>query len=468
MVALGSAGSAIAQTNYQQLASFGSTNSLGSNPVAPLVLGADGALIGVCAAGGASGLGGVFRVGTNGETHGMWHSFGRLVRDRSKSLAGVVIGPDGSIFGTTQAGGSGGSGSVFKIDTNGLFQIVHEFGTIPGDGGNVVSGITVGMDGILFGTTASGGRFNSGTIYKLRPDGNGYAILHSFGDGTLDGLAPLAAPLLGRDGFLYGTTIDGGEFNQFAGTIYRIMPDGSGYQVLHSFSFGDGYNPQAGLAQAADGALYGVTSYGGGFDGGLLFRFSLGDTNYSPVFSFERGSGGKIGANVQPSGVVTSPDGWLYGTTAYGGITSAMATNGLGTVFKLGTNGANYTVLRQFSGPDGRNPSGAPLLAPDGTLYATTQFGGRLDQGTVFKLGAQAFETVAAIDTSPSSDGFHILFSGAPQQVYIFETTSNLGSIDNWQALSTATSDLNGLVEFNDPGATNQPSRLYRVSLPFR
>ena len=460
--------SAIAQTNYQQLARFGTSSALGANPVAPLIPGADGAMLGVSSSGGPAGIGGVFHVGTNGESHAALHYFGRFALDRSKSLAAVVTGPDGSIYGTTQAGGGAGGGSIFKLSTNGNFTILHEFGSIQHDGGNVVSGLAVGADGTLFGTTASGGQSNSGTIYKLNPDGGGYAILHHFGSDSLDGLSPLATPLLERDGRIYGTTIDGGAFNTFAGTIYSINTDGSNYKVLHSFSFGEGYNPQAGLAQAADDGVYGVTSYGGDFDGGLLFRYSPSETNYSPIFSFERAAGGKIGANVQPSGVVPTADGWLYGTTAYGGIANSTSTNGFGSVFKIRTNGTSYTILRQFSGPDGRNPSGAPFVSADGTLYGTTLYGGKFDGGTVFKLGTAPFETVAAIDTSSASDGIHVTFSGAIQQSYIFETSSKLESIDGWQGLVMASSDQNGLIEFVDPNATNGMSRYYRVTIPFR
>jgi hypothetical protein len=157
------------------------------------------------------------------------------------------------------------------------------------------------------------------------------------------------------------------------------------------------------------------------------------------------------------AGVVLGQDGSIFG------ITQAGRGAGSGSNFS-----STYTVIRQLSGPDVRNPSGVPLAASNGTMYGSTLYGGLFDQSTVYKLGVEPFETVSAINARLAPDGFHATFSGAFQQTYSFESAANLGSNDGWKTRGMGSTDENGLVEFLDSGAANQLSLVYRASLPFK
>ncbi|HXR14911.1 MAG TPA: choice-of-anchor tandem repeat GloVer-containing protein [Terriglobales bacterium] len=95
-------------------------------------------------------------------------------------------------------------------------------------------------------------------------------------------------------------------------------------------------------------------------------------------------------------GLFMDANGNLYGTTTYGGSNKSCPGTGVGcgTVFKLDTKG-NETVLYNFAGPDGANPSGSLIMNAKGDLYGTTEYGGRLQDctsdgfagcGVVFKL----------------------------------------------------------------------------------
>ena len=96
-------------------------------------------------------------------------------------------------------------------------------------------------------------------LVLLRAEAQTYRILHNFGTNTM-GLYPHAGLAQGPHGTLYGTTEQGGSLN--LGQIFKVNPDGSGYAALKNFSGADGSNPDAGLVLSGS-TLYGTTSHGG-------------------------------------------------------------------------------------------------------------------------------------------------------------------------------------------------------------
>jgi uncharacterized repeat protein (TIGR03803 family) len=186
--------------------------------------------------------------------------------------------------------------------------------------------------------------------------------LYSFTDGH-DGNNPIAGLVQANDGNLYGITPDGGT-NGY-GTIFRITTSGA-LTPLYSFTDGhDGADPRSGLVQASDGNLYGTTEDGGTNDEGVVFRITTNGV-LTPLYSF---TGGHDGADPR-GGLVQASDGNLYGTTADGG------TNFDGTVFRITTNGV-FTPLYSFTGGrDGTFPEATLVQANDGKLYGTTYQGG--------------------------------------------------------------------------------------------
>src|SRR5262249_2836765 len=150
--------------------------------------------------------------------------------------------------------------------------------------------------GALYGTTqeggaeADGGSSGSGTVFKLNPDGTGYAILHGFNSAGGDGKYPNSALVLGNDGALYGTTEYGGSNN--LGTVFRLNRDGSQYVLLYSFgsSPGDGSYPKAPLVRAASGGLFGTAQFGGSTNYGTIFRLNPARSVMSLVTARPQGS----------------------------------------------------------------------------------------------------------------------------------------------------------------------------------
>jgi uncharacterized repeat protein (TIGR03803 family) len=131
-----------------------------------------------------------------------------------------------------------------------------------------------GSDGVLYGTTYHGGTGGSGTVFKINKDGSGYGVVWSFSSSLQDAQRPNSELIEGPDGALYGTTDYGGSASA-GGTVYKLNKDGSGYTILHSFvgSNGDGDTPGAALLQSSNGAFYGTTEYAG-MGAGCVFALS--------------------------------------------------------------------------------------------------------------------------------------------------------------------------------------------------
>jgi uncharacterized repeat protein (TIGR03803 family) len=191
----------------------------------------------------------------------------------------LVQGNDGALYGTIAHDDTDHpAGTAFKVTTNGSFTVLHTFPAFSGDGIDPVAGLIQGSDGALYGATLFGGTNSMGTVFKINTDGNGYQVLYSFSAGNLgvsDGNNPYGELVEGPGGILYGTTMYGVN-NDTDGTIFKINKDGSGYNVLYSFTGKtNGTIPSAALLRgpAADGTpwFYGTARLGGSGLEGTLF-----------------------------------------------------------------------------------------------------------------------------------------------------------------------------------------------------
>jgi uncharacterized repeat protein (TIGR03803 family) len=362
-------------------------------------------LYGVASAGGASGVGSIFSLGTNGVGFKSVFDFTNSVADATSPLGGLTRSADvlygtsaisiggtsggtlfrvnvdatgyatiydfknstnstpnstpvvqvGALFGTAQT--ASGKGTVFKMTTDGkgfttLCNVGYtsnglDYDALPGD--LVLSGNT------LYGVADS--------IFSVNTDGTGFQVLHKFSDS--DGSPPFPGLVL-SGGTLYGTALGGGSSGN--GTVFSINTDGSGFVTIYSFSQAgpnwtnsDGALPCSRLALGTNGMLYGLAARGGTYGGGTLFKVSTNGTGFVALRSFptaiiaepERGLGGLI----------------ISGETIYG-ITEMGGANNSGTVFTVKTDGTGFAVLHDFAGSEGRYPRG-DLLFSNGTLYGT-------------------------------------------------------------------------------------------------
>ena len=216
------------------------------------------------------------------------------------------------------------------------------------DGATPQAGLVQASDGYFYGTTCFGGANDSGTVFRISTDGK-LTNLWSFTGGA-DGCHPQAGLVEGRDGNLYGTTLEGGTSTACpagCGTVFRITTHGS-LTSLYSFDLDEGALPSTKLVQDKLGSLYGTTRVGGSNALGTVFRMDAnGSLKTLHSFSVFHDDGGN-----PEGGLVQGQDGDLYGTTSDGGAT------GHGTVYRITPNG-ELTILWSFTGgADGGMPWG--------------------------------------------------------------------------------------------------------------
>jgi uncharacterized repeat protein (TIGR03803 family) len=358
------------------LHSFNGTDGL--LPDAALVQGTDGNFYGTTAAGGAHHQGTVFKIDSAGNLTTL-HSFSGFPLDGAAPTAGLVQGADGNFYGTTASGGMFFQGTVFRMTPAGMLLVMHSFNGFMGEGAIPAAGLVQGSDANFYGTTVSGGAHYKGTVFKITSLG-ALTTLHSFGDVSGDGVKPTAGLVQGTDGNFYGTTASGGTHYQ--GTAFQITPAGA-VSVLHSFSASttEGAVPVAGLVQGSDGNFYGTTAIGGMHYQGTVFNVdSMGNfTTLHSLTGYPNEGAGPV------AGLMQGSDGNFYGTTAAGGI------HYQGTAFKITPTG-NLTTLHSFSGSpsEGAGPVAGLVQGSDGNFYGTTALGGTHGVGTVFSLSTSA------------------------------------------------------------------------------
>jgi uncharacterized repeat protein (TIGR03803 family) len=308
--------------------------------------------------------------------------------DGTRPQAGLVFGKNGNSYGTTVGGGASGNGTVFKVTLSGKETVLYNFCSLTNcsDGQYPFDSLILDAADNLYGTTAYGGAYYSGTVFKVTPSGK-ETVLYSFPGGTR-GANPEAGLVFDENGSVYGTTYDGGDpdcdSGNGCGVVFKVTPSGK-ERVLHRFTGSpDGAYPyKAGLVFDKDGNLYGTTLGGGANNCGTVFKVTPSGKE-TVLYSF---TGGTDGANPQ-AGLVFDRKGRLYGTTSGGG------TDLAGTVFRAISSGKE-TVLHSFANqPDGAYPQAGLVFDKKGNLYGTTYEGGTSGSRTAFEVAPSGKETV--------------------------------------------------------------------------
>jgi uncharacterized repeat protein (TIGR03803 family) len=189
-------------------------NKLPYVPYGPLAQGSDGAFYGTTQLGGTGSLGTVFKIVKTtvttlynfDSTHG------------SYPFGGLVQGSDGNFYGTTSRGGSSDGGVVYRITPSGNLTVLYNFDLVnPANGNQSYAGLVAATDGTLYGSTAFGGSGGNGTLFKITTGGT-YTVLSNFD--VSHGAGAYATPVQHTNGKIFGLTAGGGAAGE--GVAYSL------------------------------------------------------------------------------------------------------------------------------------------------------------------------------------------------------------------------------------------------------
>ena len=320
---------------------------------------------------------------------------------------GLVIGPDGAFYGTTEKGGSLGGGVFYKTLPSGELTVLHQF--VSAEGTMPSGGLLLASDGNFYGGTRLGGNNAKGTLYRITPQGVITVLRHL---DTASGSALSGAMIQDADGTLHGNMTSGGANGQ--GVVFSIKMDGTAFSNA-SLSATTGYNPNGSLVVRPDG-IYGVATRGGTSDHGTVFKRSASGTVQifkelnSSVARFPRalvfaGDGNFYGIGYKAGLLTTDPDTTIvFRMTPAGVFSSHSSVSNVGSYtdpvsLEVGADGNLYgyghgmasyyrfslSGYRTAMGTAPSGLSGRPLHAPDGSIYATTKTGSNGDNGCILK-----------------------------------------------------------------------------------
>jgi uncharacterized repeat protein (TIGR03803 family) len=261
---------------------------------------------------------------------------------------GMIQATDGVFYGTT-GGGAANSGDIFRIDSAGDFDVIHNFAWGPGEPWGA-GGLIQAYDGDLYGA-ANGGAYGLGAVIRSDTSGN-VTVVHSFQNGPEERGYP-SNLMQASDGNFYGIASDG---TYGYGSAFRLTPAGA-TTAIHDFTELEG-SPSGKLIQANDGYFYGTTS-GSNLGGmGTVFKMDAsGNATTLHRFAIDDGA--------HPhQGLVQGGDGNFYGTTSEGGADHD------GVLFRMDPSG-DLTVLHHV-GDGGLGPTATLLRAADGSVYGAT------------------------------------------------------------------------------------------------
>jgi len=309
-------------------------------------------------------------IGLAAPTITVLHGFRLDYKDGYSPRAPLVQASDGNLYGTTLQGGDDGSGctvhsckgTVFTLTPQGQFRSLHTFLSPYADGSSPWSGLVEGSDGYLYGTTYDGGATGAGTIYKINKSGE-FHKLHDFCQPralcTKEGASPRSGLVVGRDGNLYGRTTWAGPGG--GGTIFRVTPSGD-FATIFSFNGATtGGGGTGGLVQASDGNLYGNTRT-------AVFRVTPAGQG-TVLYHFDPSKDG-AGAG---DALIQAADGNMYGLT-----------EGPGAIFRISLDGKYQRVHLLNPAVEGFGPN-TLVQTKDGNLWgSTTNTGPANGGGAVF------------------------------------------------------------------------------------
>lgn len=359
-------------TGFATLYTFTGTIN-GSTPNGGLAAGPDGLLYGSTYGGGPANAGTVFSFNPAARTLTQLYAFTGHA-DGDEPVTKLTLGPDGSIYGATQFGGTANAGAIFKLSSPGFQPTTLYSFQAHADGADPGGGLLIDSTGNLYGDAFQGGAYNFGNVFQINPPTLTEKTLYSFPGGANGSLPALLAFSAAK--VILGTTREGGGAGN-AGTIYQLNQATGRKRTLYQFTdAADGSAPNGPLLINSAGLVFGTTHGGGSTQAGTLYMFNIATAKLTTLYTFTGGADG----SGPLGGLAADPAGNIYGVTS--------TVNGraqTGALFEYSATTGQLTTLHDFTGgADGAIPNDCLTLDASGVLYGTTRVGGAAGFGTIF------------------------------------------------------------------------------------
>jgi uncharacterized repeat protein (TIGR03803 family) len=372
--------------------------------------------------------------------------------------AGLTLGADGNLYGTTYGGGSGWAGTVFKVTTNGTLTTLGAFDGF--SSGYATAELISGNDGGLYGTTfgnGTGGSPSQGTVFRISTNGV-LTVLTSF---TMLGGSPKAALALASDGSFYGTTFSGGSGGM--GTVFRFgFPPIPPFITAQPTSLSVTNGGEANFNVAVSGPEpYGYQWFTSSSRTAIAQPFMSGPQVLSALVT-DGGSGYDSVPQVRFIGNSLSP---ASGTAVIG--------NGAVTSINLTSHGFYFqTPTIQIDNP---SATGTQPLSDQTNATLTLAATSNANATNYFVVVTNTYGSVTstivrlAVFVPPQhfaaqyvGIGLQLRLTGTPNYPYRLQSATNLAPPVVWKTVVTLPADVNGDWQFTDTNL-NTTQRFYRA-----
>jgi uncharacterized repeat protein (TIGR03803 family) len=457
LTALALDGSAQTQPVFTVIASFNGTN--GTGPLTGVIQGVDGNFYGTTYAGGTNQGGTVFMMTPDGTLSTLYD----FAFDSTNGCYpyGLVQAGDGCFYGTTHEGGdvsasnTNGYGTVFKITTNGNLTTLYAF-TNGTDGTMPLAGLTLGNDGNLYGTTSGNGL--GGGVFEMTTN-DVFITLAQFPRGFFTpgyiAIGPDGVLTQGSDGNFYGTamtvnTDPAVDRDNYGGAIFRLSVGETNDVLTNLYLFDSGAEttngtmPKCALVQGANGAFYGTTRGEGAGSGGTVFQITPNSV-LTTLYHFTT-----FHLN---SGLVLGSDGNFYG------VATSTADDQF-EIYEITPSGTETTLATNMVPINNDTLAAGPMIqASDGNFYGTASVGGTNNDGMVFRLNVPLEPIVRLL--AQSNGALTLTWNGVAGHTYQVQYSADLANWNDWGDPVVAT---NGSLSMTDSIGTNT-LRFYQVIL---
>ncbi|MFI5219830.1 MAG: choice-of-anchor tandem repeat GloVer-containing protein [Bacteroidia bacterium] len=373
------------------------------------------------------------------------------------------INAQSELWSMATAGGDYGLGAIFKMDFNGNnYSRPYNFYTDYPGASPYYTIPCQATNGKLYGMTKAGGTYGYGVLFSYDATSGAYTRLLDF-NGTTNGGGPQGSLIQASNSKLYGMTTWGGNFN--CGILFSYDISTGTFTKLKNFFSSSGKFPTGSLFQATDGLLYGMTSKGGNNQDGVLFKFDIATNTFTKIIDLW-----SIGVAEPYGSLIQVTNGLLFGMTRSGGLL------GKGAIFTYDI--TNDTAIKVFdfnTSGTGMYPYGDLMQASNGKFYGMTHDGGPNNYGTLFCYDYLTNNLTKLLDFDPAVSGaypYGNLIQASNGLVYGLTSSggiNNKGTLFNFDiniVILTKIIDFGGLNGYNPLGSLMQASngKLYGMT----